>query len=116
MPKVFLVSEDRTLRTAVRAELREAGVEALGMETASEVGELLGQGVVPDVVVLEGPAREEEGARAALENLARRVPVLVVDSRVLPSPPLAGAERLVRPVRVGDIVARVLALLASRAA
>jgi chemotaxis response regulator CheB len=116
MPRVFVVCEDRTLRTAVRAELREAGVEALGMETAGAVGEMLAQGIAPDVVVLEGAALENDAARAALENLARRVAVVVVDSRVMPAPPLPGAERLVRPVRVAEIVARVLARLAGHPA
>jgi AmiR/NasT family two-component response regulator len=116
MPKVFVVSEDRTLRAAVRAELREAGVEALGMETPGEVGEMLARGVAPDAVVVDGEALEEAAARDALENLARRVALLVVDSRVMPAPPLPGAQRLLRPVRVREIVERVLALLAGRAA
>jgi hypothetical protein len=39
MAVVFVVSRDWTLRATVRAELREAGVDAMGLETADDVGE-----------------------------------------------------------------------------
>ena len=112
MPIVFVVSRDWTLRAAVRAELREAGVEALGLETADDVGKALARGVVPSVVVIDGAELDTQLARDEMENLARYVAVLVVDSRVSPAPEIPGAERLLRPVSIGDIVAKVRALLA----
>ena len=115
MPVVFVVSRDWTLRTAVRAELRERGVEALGLETADDVGKALARGVVPAVVVIDGAELEHELPREEIANLARQVGVLIVDSRVTPAPPIPGTERLDRPISVGDIVAHVLAHLAHSA-
>jgi hypothetical protein len=111
MPVVFVVSRDWTLRAPVRAELREAGVDALGLETADDVGEALARGVLPAVVVVDAAELETPLARESLGNLAQRAAVLVVESRTAPAPDLPGAERLQRPLRVGDIVARVLARL-----
>jgi DNA-binding response OmpR family regulator len=111
MQTVFVVSPDWTLRTAVRAELREAGVEALGMETADDVGIALGRGTLPSVVVIDAAQLDTQPARDAIGNLARHVPVLVVDSHVTPGPVIPGAERLARPIRIGDIVERVRTLL-----
>jgi len=115
MQIVFVVSPDWTLRTAVRAELREAGVDALGLETADDVGKALARGMAPSVVVIDGAELENSSAREALANLARHVTVIVVDSRVTPAPALIGAERLHRPLRVRDIVTRVLARLVALA-
>jgi DNA-binding response OmpR family regulator len=114
MQIVFVVSPYWTLRTAVRAELREADVEALGMETADDVGIALGRGTLPSVVVIDAAQLETQSAREAIANLARHLPVLVVDSRVTPGPEIPGAERLARPISVGDIVARVRTLLQKR--
>ncbi len=115
MPVVLVVSRDWTLRAAVRAELREAGVDALGLETADDVGNALAHGVAPAVVVVDAAELESPLAHEALGNLARTMPVLVVDSRTAPMPDLPGAERVQRPLRVGDIVERVLARLAEQA-
>jgi DNA-binding response OmpR family regulator len=114
MQIVFVVSPDWTLRTAVRAELREAGVEALGMETADDVGIALSRGTLPSAVVIDAAQLETQPTREAIANLAHRLPVLVVDSRVTPGPEIPGAERLARPISVGDIVARVRTLLQER--
>jgi hypothetical protein len=88
--------------------LRERGVEALGLETADDIGKALAQGIQPSVVVIDGVELEHEQPREQIANLARQVAVLVVDSRVTPTPLLPGTERLERPISVGDIVARVL--------
>jgi len=100
----------------VRAALRETGVNALGLETADDVGRTLARGVSPRVVVIDAAELETPSARDALGNLARSVAILVVDSSTLAAPELPGAERLARPLRVRDIVERVLARLAERAA
>ena len=114
MPVVFVVSRDWTLRAAVRAELREAGVDALGLETAADVGKALGRGLLPLVVVIDAAALDAQPARDAISNLARQVAVLVVDSSLEPAPEIPGTERLTRPLSVGDIVGRVQALLEER--
>jgi DNA-binding response OmpR family regulator len=115
MAVVFVVSRDWTLRATVRAELREAGVDAMGLETADDVGKALANGIVPAVVVIDGEGLEQEQACEAIANLAHRTAVLIIDSKLAPAPTISGAERLARPVRIGDIVARVLARLAERA-
>ncbi len=122
MPAVFVISEDWILRTTVRAELRHLGIEALGMESADEVARMIARGTTPSVVVVDSTAANATPAsREALHNLARRMPVIVVASRPGISgeagTPLDGAAAvLYRPVRVGEIVARVQQLLAGQAA
>ncbi|HEX2714465.1 MAG TPA: hypothetical protein VHM88_19910, partial [Candidatus Acidoferrales bacterium] len=111
-----MVSRDWTLRVTVRAELRHVGLDALGMESAEDVAEELAHGKAPSAVVLdaasEAAALSHSASRAALTNLAKRVPLLVVASRVDQAPPLEGAAAvLYRPVRVGEIVARLQQLL-----
>jgi DNA-binding response OmpR family regulator len=109
MPIVFVVSPDWTLRAMVRAELREARIDALGMETTRDVAEALARGIAPSLIVLDGAELENPAAREALENLAQNV--LVVDSRTTPAPALPGAEVLRRPLWIQEIVSRVLARL-----
>ncbi len=118
MPTVFVISKDWTLRVAVRAELLHAGVEALGMESVDDAARTLAQGKIPSAVVLDAALEDSApSSRAALANLAKRVPVVVVASRSEPVSPLDGAAALLyRPVRVGEIVARVKQLLKGQAA
>jgi DNA-binding response OmpR family regulator len=111
MPVVFIVSHEWDLRGAVRAELREAGIAAIGMQAVDDMARTIAGGIVPDLVVLDGKYLHDPPTRQALQNLASRVPVLVVDSRLNPAPPLPGAQLLTRPVQVKEIVARVLARL-----
>jgi len=108
VPIVFVVSPEWTLRTMVRAELREAGVEALGMQAASDLVDALGRGVAPSMVVIDGIELEKPAAREALENMPRNIPILIVDSRIMTAPVLSSGEVLRRPIRVQDIVSRVL--------
>jgi DNA-binding response OmpR family regulator len=115
MPVVFIVSSEWDLRGAVRAELREAGIEALGMETVEDMARAIAGGMAPSLVVLDGAQLHKTEARQALQNLGSRVPLLVIDSRLKPAPPLRGAKTLLRPVSVKEIVASVLAMLSSPA-
>jgi len=115
-PIVFVVSPEWTLRTMVRAELREAGVEALGMQAASDLVDALGRGVAPSMVVIDGIELEKPATREALENMPRNIPILIVDSRIMTAPVLSSAEVLRRPIRVQDIVSRVLMRLGRKMA
>ena len=105
----FIIAQDWMLRTGVRAELREKGIEALGMESLDDATKAIAAGQMPSAVVLEAGAGK--ASPQALEQLARRVPVIVVASRWEPAPLESAAAVLHRPVRVGDVVARVLQAL-----
>lgn len=123
MPSVFVLAHDWTLRTAVRAELRERGIEALGMDSAEDAGRVIAGGQTPSALVLEGAA--EFVANPAIRNLMSRVPTVLIASRTEKIPPPSGdfgetateskgqfrGVLLYRPVQVGEIVARVLDLL-----
>jgi hypothetical protein len=111
MPVVFIVSGDWDLRGTVRAELREAGIEALGLETVEDMVRVIAGGITPSLVVLDGAQLHNPEIRQALENLSSRVPLLVVDSRLDPAPPLPGATTMLRPVQIKEIVGRILAML-----
>ena len=109
MPIVFVIARDWTLRTSVRAELRERGIDALGMESGDEAGRFIAAGQMPAVVVME--AIPEVAANPAIQQLVGSVPTIVIASRTetVPLPPVDTV--LYRPVRIGDIVARVQELL-----
>lgn len=109
MPVVFVIARDWTLRTAVRAELREHGIDALGMESSEDAGRALASGQMPAVVVLE--ATEEIAADPAIQKLVERAPTILIASRTdsVALPPAAAI--LYRPVRIADIVFRVRELV-----
>jgi DNA-binding response OmpR family regulator len=109
MPTVFVVARDWTLRVALRAELRERGIDALGMESADEAGRAIASGQFPAVAVIE--AIPEIAANSAAQNLVARVPTILIASRTetVPLPPADTV--LYRPVRIGEITARVSELL-----
>jgi len=109
MPVVFVIARDWALRTSVRAELRERGIEALGMESAGEAGGAIAAGQMPSVVVIE--AVSDIACDPAIRTLVERVPAILVASRTetLPLPPVD--TLFYRPVRIGEIVARVQELV-----
>jgi DNA-binding response OmpR family regulator len=113
MPIVFILARDWPLRVLLRAELRERGVQAIGMQTAAEVGTRIASGDMPSVVVLEASQDVELG----LESLARRVPFVVVASGSEQDAwPAAATTVLHRPVRIAEVVAAVLDHLRGRPA
>ena len=105
-----MIATDRKLRTAVRAELRELGIDALGMDSPDDAGRTLAINQMPAAIVLEATA--ELVGNPAIQNLVKRVPTILIASRTetVPLPP--NAVVLNRPVRIGDIVAKVRELLA----
>lgn len=111
MPVVFIVSGDWNLRGAVRAELHEAGIEALGLETVEDMARVIAGGIAPSLIVLDGAQLHNPEIRQALENLSIRVPLLVIDSRFDPAASLPRATTMLRPVLIREIVARILAML-----
>ena len=110
MPVVFVIARDWNLRTGVRAELRERGVEALGMDVPADAGRAIASGQLPAVVVLE--AIPELAGDPGLRKLVESVPTILIASRTetVPLPPVDTV--FYRPVRIGEIVARVYELIA----
>jgi hypothetical protein len=109
MPLVFIVARDWQLRAGLRAELREGGIDALGIDSAEDAGRSFAEGEMPAVVVLEASA--EFAANAAIQSLVKRVPTVLIASRTetVPLPPAAAV--FYRPVSIGEITNRVLELL-----
>ena len=108
-PVVFVIATDWKLRAAVRAELRERAIDALGMDSAEDVGRALAGGAMPAVVVLE--ANAELAGDPAIQSLVGRVPTVLVASRTETVALPRVAAVVYRPVRIGDIVAKVSELL-----
>jgi DNA-binding response OmpR family regulator len=110
MPVVFVIARDWTLRAGVRAELRERGIDALGMETPADAGRAIASGQLPAVVVIE--AVPEIAGDPAIGNLIERLPTILIASRTetIPLPPVDTVFH--RPVRIGEIVARVSEIIA----
>ena len=139
MPSVFVLARDWTLRTALRAELRERGIDALGMDSADDAGRAIAAGQFPSAAVVEGIP--EFASNQAIQNLIARVPTVWIASRTekIPEAPPSSASAdaqhepagsgqpassshrnapdqhvgvvLYRPVRIGEIVSVVLDLL-----
>jgi hypothetical protein len=109
MSVVFIIARDWTLRAGLRAELRERGIDALGMASAEDAGRAFAEGPTPAVVVLEATA--EFAGDSAVQSLVKRVPAVLIASRTetVPLPPAAAV--FYRPVSIGEIVDRVLELL-----
>ncbi len=78
----------------LRAQLREARIEALGMQATGDIGDFFAHGVAPSVIVVDGCELNDPAKGRIIEDLARIVAVIVVDSRTTPSPVLAGTDVL----------------------
>jgi DNA-binding response OmpR family regulator len=109
MPVVFVIATEWKLRAAVRAELRERGIDALGIDSAEDVGQALAGGTTPAVVVLE--ANPELAGDPAIQGLVGRVPTVLVASRTETVALPRVAAVFYRPVRIGEIVEKVKELL-----
>lgn len=119
MPVVFVIARDWKLRTAVGAELREIGIDAVGIDAADDGRQLIGCGTIPAAIVLE--ATGDLVSDPAIHSLVCRIPTIWIASRTEKIPfPLAGSGQpansspgalLYQPVRIGEIVARVRDIL-----
>jgi len=109
------------LRTGVRAELRERGIEAMGVESARDAVAQMDGGARPAALVVDAGTGARSGhaagADVGAENAAigrlldSGVPAILISSRTVTSPPWKPAVLLPRPVRVAEILAAVLRLL-----
>lgn len=114
MPVVYVIGEDWTLRAGVRAELRERGIEALGMETVADARAALTAGQTPSAIVLD--ANSKAASDSAIQELVGRVPSVVVASRTSTVCLGSAAKTLFRPVQIREIVAAIFELLKGQAA
>ena|ERR1700688_3427602 len=110
MPVVFVIAPDWTMRTAVRAELREIGIDALGMDSEVDAILAMASGGLPNVVVLEATA--ELLGYPRIQNLVQRVPTVLIASRTVTLSLPDTAAVFYRPVLIAEIVACVSELLA----
>jgi DNA-binding response OmpR family regulator len=109
MPVVFIIASDWPLRTAIRAELRESGIKALGMESPEDVGQAIAAGEKPSAILLEGIP--QLAGNPAIKQLVERVPTLLLASRTERMDLPCVAAVLQRPVRIAEIVRSVQQLL-----
>jgi hypothetical protein len=104
MPIVFVTAADWTMRTVVRAELRELGMDALGMDSADSASRAIRSGGLPNAMVVEATAELLGNPR--IKDLVQRVPTVLIASRTvkvsLPDAPVI----LYSPVRIAEIAAR----------
>ncbi len=106
---VFVIATDWKLRAGVRAELREMGIEAMGMESVDDAGRAIARNEMPGAIVFE--ATSELMGSAAVQDLVRKVPTIAIASRTETVEIPRGAEVIYRPVSVGEIVERVRKIL-----
>ncbi len=128
---VFVISDNWMLRTGVRAELRERGIEAMGIESAREAMRRIDTGALPAVLVIDAGTGAGTGVGVATGRptgnwdsvdvggedgaigrlIDSGVPAILISSRTVTSPPWKPAVLLPRPVRVDEITVAVLRLL-----
>lgn len=109
MAVVFVLARDWTLRTSVRAELVEAGIHALGMDSPQDAGQALASGQFPAAAVVEATAGLADVP--AISEMISRVPTVLVASRAEKLDLPAAAAVVYRPVRIGEIVRKVQELV-----
>lgn len=109
MPTVFVISDEWMLRAGVRAELREKGIKALGMESAEDVGRAIANSEFPQALVIDGHANA--ASDPAVQELAVRVPAVVIAPRTTTISLGSAAKVLFRPVQISEIVATVISLV-----
>lgn len=98
------------MRTALRAELIEQGIEALGFDCVDDALHAAADGQWPALVVADDSAFQP--GKPELAALLRRSSLLLVASGAGAAPDLPpGVVALRRPVRVGEITARVRQIL-----
>jgi hypothetical protein len=109
MPVVIILARDWTLRAGLRAELRERGIDALGVDSAEDAGRILAEGLMPAAIVVE--ATDEFANSPAIQSLLKHVPAILIASRTetVALPPVAAV--FYRPISIGEISSRVLELL-----
>lgn len=112
MPTVFVISDEWMLRAGVRAELREKGIKALGMESSEDVGRALANSESPQALVIDGHAKA--ASDPAVQQLAGRVPAVVIAPRTTTISLGSAAKVLFRPVQISEIVTAVLDLVTGR--
>lgn len=119
MGPVLVVGREWKFRVLVRAELREAGYEALGLETLDDAGDLIARSLTPPVALLFDLAESSDPARemARIPSLAGLLPVFLIASPSLLPNAATIPEHvtlLLRPVSVADIVQAVRERLGTR--
>lgn len=97
------------MRTAVRAEVREMGVDALGMDSAVDADRAIASGGLPNVIVIEATA--ELLGQPRTQDLIRFAPAVLIPSCTIKESFPNVVVILYRRVRATEIVARVSELL-----
>jgi hypothetical protein len=110
MPMVFVIATDWKLRSAVRAELRERGIDALEIDSVENVERELVSGDVPAAVVLEATAKFV--GEPAIQRLVARVPTILIATRTETVALPEVVAVFYRPVNVGMVGAKVIEILA----
>lgn len=116
MSQICIVGRDWKFRALVRAELREEGYEALGLETLDEVGKAIARRDLSPAALVFDLSESDDPDRdlASLHSLAHSLPIILIASHAhlpVPSALPEGITLLYRPLAVSDVLNRVRALL-----
>jgi hypothetical protein len=109
---VFIIGRDWKFRALLRAELVQKGLEALGLESLDEAGQLIASGTPPRLTIFDMNDFEATGDLAHLLALCQsgRLLLLVSPGTKLPQQ-LASAATLSRPVSIGTIAEEIFRIL-----
>ena len=115
--RVLIVDDDRALRDALRRALNLAGYEVLGAGAGIDALEQVGEHA-PDAVILDIGLPGMDGLQVCrrLRAQGQRVPVLMLTARDAVDDRIDGLDAgaddyLVKPFDVGELIARIRALL-----
>jgi two-component system response regulator MprA len=115
--RLLIVDDDRALRDALRRALNVAGYEVLGAGAGTEALARVAEDA-PDAVILDLRLPDVDGLQVCrrLRSRGDRVPVLMLTARDAVDDRIDGLEAgaddyLVKPFDVGELIARIRALL-----
>lgn len=114
LPKIVLVDKDVTMLARLSEQLEEAGYHVARANDAARAEQLI-EAETPDLVLLDAGLTSSSGW-ALLEQLASRVPIIVISDQGLEEDIVRGLDAgavdyVTKPFRTGELLARIRARL-----
>lgn len=117
---IYIVEDDESIREMVGYALRNSGYEAIGFSCGEELFSQLGDGELPDLVLLDIMLPGEDGLaimkKLRAEEKTSRLPIILVTAKTTELDKVRGLDMgaddyITKPFGIMELVSRVKALL-----
>ncbi len=117
---IYIVEDDESIREMVGYALRNSGYEAIGFSCGEELFSQLGEGELPDLVLLDIMLPGEDGLaimkKLRTEEKTSRLPIILVTAKTTELDKVRGLDMgaddyITKPFGIMELVSRVKALL-----